>query len=197
MPAWISASDSDLYDSVRSTYLPTIAMFTSCCGMLERVDELVPDREIGRRRAQVELAADDVVEPFGVQHAGNLVDRIGIDRRNHRLRRHVGEQRDLAPVAVGQRTIGAAEHDVGLDADLAQLLHRVLRRLGLHLAGGRDERHERQMDVADVLAAQRDAHLADRFEERQRLDVADGAADLRPIGSTSASSPTRRSRSSS
>ena len=32
MPAWVSASDSDLYDSVRSTYLPTIAMFTECSG---------------------------------------------------------------------------------------------------------------------------------------------------------------------
>ncbi len=38
--------------------------------------------------------------------------------------------------------------------------------------------HERQVDVADVVAAERDAELADRFEERQRLDVADGAADF-------------------
>ena len=41
-----------------------------------------------------------------------------------------------------------------------------------------DERHERQVDVADVVAAERDAHLPDRFEERQRFDVAHGAADL-------------------
>ena len=34
------------------------------------------------------------------------------------------------------------------------------------------------MDVADVLAALVLAHLADRLEERQRLDVADRAADL-------------------
>src|SRR5204863_3869855 len=33
----------------------------------------------------------------------------------------------------------------------------------------------RQMDVADVVAAERDAELADGFEKRQRLDVADGA----------------------
>ncbi len=38
--------------------------------------------------------------------------------------------------------------------------------------------HERQVDVADVVAAERDPHLPDRFEERQRLDVADRAADL-------------------
>ncbi len=111
-----------------------------------------------------------------MERRGNLVDRIRVERRDHGLGREVGEQRDLAPVAVGERPIGAAEHDVGLDADLAQLLDRVLRRLGLHLAGRRDERHQRQVDVADVVAAERDAHLPDRLEERQRLDVADRAA---------------------
>ena len=34
------------------------------------------------------------------------------------------------------------------------------------------------MNVERPLAAELDAHLADRLEERQRLDVADGAADL-------------------
>ena len=34
------------------------------------------------------------------------------------------------------------------------------------------------MHVQDVVAAELDAHLADRLEERQRLDVADRAADL-------------------
>ena len=34
------------------------------------------------------------------------------------------------------------------------------------------------MDIERALAAELDAHLADRLEKRQRLDVADGAADL-------------------
>jgi hypothetical protein len=34
------------------------------------------------------------------------------------------------------------------------------------------------VDLADVVAAERDPHLPDRFEERQRLDVADSAADF-------------------
>ena len=38
--------------------------------------------------------------------------------------------------------------------------------------------HERQVDVDAAAAALLDAHLADRFEEGQRLDVADRAADL-------------------
>ena len=163
--------------------------------MLQRVDELLPRREVGRWRIDRELLADDHVKPFRVQRRGDLVDRIGVERRDDRLGRDVGEQRDLAAVAVRDRAVGAAQHDVRLDADFAQFLHRVLRRLGLHLAGCRDVRHQRQMDVADVVAAERDADLPDRLEERQRLDVADGAADFddrdfgisvdrRPPGST-------------
>jgi len=34
------------------------------------------------------------------------------------------------------------------------------------------------MDVADIVAADFDAHLAYCLEERQRFDVADGAANL-------------------
>ena len=54
----------------------------------------------------------------------------------------------------------------------------MLRGLGLDLAHAREVRHEREVDVAGVGAAFLDAHLADRLEERQRLDVAHGAADL-------------------
>ena len=39
-------------------------------------------------------------------------------------------------------------------------------------------RHEREMHVHHVLVADVVAHLADRFEERQRLDVADRSADF-------------------
>src|SRR5207237_7219852 len=55
---------------------------------------------------------------------------------------------------------------------------RVLGRLRLQLAGGLDERYERDVDVANVLRPRVPPELADRLEERQRLDVADGSADL-------------------
>ena len=41
-----------------------------------------------------------------------------------------------------------------------------------------DERNERDVEVDDVFRADLAAELADRLEERQGLDVADGAADL-------------------
>src|SRR5258708_13105912 len=54
----------------------------------------------------------------------------------------------------------------------------MLGRLGLQFSGRIDPRHQGEMDEADPLAAEFVAQLADRFEERQALDVADRAADL-------------------
>ena len=67
---------------------------------------------------------------------------------------------------------------VGLDADRAQRGDRVLGGLGLQLAGRADVRHQRDVEEEAVVAADLVAHLAGGLEERQRLDVADGAADL-------------------
>ena len=66
----------------------------------------------------------------------------------------------------------------GRDTDAAQLVDRVLGRLGLQLAGVADVGHERQVDEHAAPAADVDRELADRLEERQRLDVADRPADL-------------------
>src|ERR1051326_6606633 len=128
---------------------------------------------------QVDVLADARdVEHLLVQHHRDLVDRVDVPGRDHRLLLHVAEERDLAPLVLRQRPVGAADDGVGLDADLAQLLHRVLRRLGLDLARGGDVRDERQVQVADIVASELEADLPDRLEERQRLDVADCAADL-------------------
>ena len=74
--------------------------------------------------------------------------------------------------------VGAEDDDVGLDADAAQLLDRVLGRLRLELAGRGERRQQRDVDVQHVRPPDVLAHLADRLEERQALDVADGPADL-------------------
>ena len=54
----------------------------------------------------------------------------------------------------------------------------MLCRLGLQLAGSRNVGHQRQVHIDGVAARQVVSELADRFHERHRLDVADGAADL-------------------
>jgi hypothetical protein len=65
-----------------------------------------------------------------------------------------------------------------VDADAAQLVDRVLRRLRLQLAGGIDERDIRDVQVEHILLSDLTPELTDRLEERERLDVADRSADL-------------------
>jgi hypothetical protein len=55
----------------------------------------------------------------------------------------------------------------------------VLGRLGLLLAARTDERQQRHVDVTHVVASHGLSELPDRLEEREDLDVADRAADLR------------------
>ena len=90
----------------------------------------------------------------------------------------VGEQRDLLADVAAQRLLAAAHDHVRLDADAAQLLHRVLGRLGLQLAGVAQERHQREVDEHAAVAPEVGCELAQRLEEGQRLDVAHRAADL-------------------
>src|SRR5258706_15865415 len=147
-------------------------------GVLERFDQLFPDFELGRLGDDAELVADDFIEHLLVQHPGDPVDRVRIPDGDDGIGLNVRKQRDFFLFVLGNGPIGTAQECIGLDADPAQLLHRVLRGLGLDLARALDERHERQVDVAGVVRAELQAHLPDRFEERQRLDVPDGAADL-------------------
>ena len=75
--------------------------------------------------------------------------------------------------------LGAADQDVGLDADLPQLRRReCCVGLVFELAGRLQVGDQRQVDVQAVLLADVEGELADRFQERQALDVADRAADL-------------------
>jgi hypothetical protein len=71
----------------------------------------------------------------------------------------------------------AYHQGVGLDADLLQLLDRVLGGLGLELAA-RDRGHEGHVHRDRVLPAHLVDDLARRLEEGNGLHVADGAAHL-------------------
>ena len=112
------------------------------------------------------------------EHQRHFVDGGHVLGGNHGLVFHVAEQRDLPLDVLREEAVGAAQQDVGLNPDAEQLLHGVLRGLGLQLAGGGDVGHQRDVDEQRVLAAQFLAHLADGFDEGQRFDVAHGAADF-------------------
>ncbi len=130
------------------------------------------------RRVEPELLADELVEALALQHLRYEVDVGHVGARDHRSRVDVGEERDLVADVLGHRLARAAHDHVGMDTDAPQLVDGVLRRLRLQLARRLDERNERDVHVADVLGSGLTAELADRLEERERLDVADRSADL-------------------
>ena len=93
----------------------------------------------------------------------------------------IGTSHSSETFSLRLRPIGRSERQTiasGCRPERAELLHRVLRRLRLQLAGWADERHQRDVDEGAAVAADLVAQLTDRLEERQGLDVADRAADL-------------------
>ncbi len=159
-------------------YLPTTAMRVSTSGdFTRRTTASHRDRSI-RPRLETEQLHDDLVEAFAVEDERHLVDRLDVLGRDDGLFLDVAEERDLRLDARRQIAIGAAEQDVGLDSDRPQLLDRVLGGLRLQLGRRLHVRHEGQMHVDDVLAPDVLPELADGLQEREPLDVADGAADL-------------------
>ena len=87
------------------------------------------------RRLDAEGGEHLAVEALRVIGQRHVVDVVDVARLDHRALAHVAEQAELAALLARDRPVGAAEQDVGLDADRAQLLDRVLGRLGLELAG--------------------------------------------------------------
>src|SRR6516225_9766735 len=112
------------------------------------------------------------VEPglmIGLRHR---VDIVRVARFDHRARTYVAEQGELSALAVGDRPVGTAQQDVGLNADRAQFLDRVLGRLGLEFARAGNERQKGQVNVDGMMPGQLVAELSDRLEERQAPDLA-------------------------
>ena len=140
--------------------------------------QVVPDGPVHVAEGQVEPAYDVGVESLGVQHLRDVVDRRSVRGVDHGLLVDVAHQRDLALHRVGDLPVGAADDRVGLDTDRAQRGDGVLGRLGLQLAGRADVGHQGDVQEEAVVAADVVSDLPGGLEERQRLDVADRAADL-------------------
>ena len=164
LEARIFADDGDLHLAVR---------------LADAVGDVMPGGEIGLRGIRnAEMGEHFGVQPFGVIGGGHVVDRVHVARLDDAGGAHIAEQAELAALVHRDRPVGAAQQDIGLDADGAQFAHGMLGRLGLHLACGRDPRHQRQVDEHRIIVRQFVAELADRLEEGQALDVAHRAADL-------------------
>ena len=138
----------------------------------------LPLGQVGRGRLHPEVVEDEVVDALGAEDERHLVDVVDVVGGDHAVDRKAGEEGDLAADLAVEPPFGAADQRVRLDPDPAQLVDRVLGRLRLQFARVADVGDQGQVDEHAALRPEVGVELADRLEERQRLDVADGAADL-------------------
>ena len=112
------------------------------------------------------------------QHERDVVNILDVVDRDDGGGLDVAVKRDLRLRLCRQRVRGAADHEVRVEAEAAQRLDGVLRRLRLLLADGADDGDERDVAEAEVLATDAELKLPQRLAEHHRLDVAHRAAKL-------------------
>src|SRR5687768_13220425 len=131
------------------------------------LDHSSPLREIRSAASkESESMHHPLIESLLVEQQRYLVDARHIAALDDRAEFDVAEERDLSLHLFGQRSLGAADENVGLNSDFHQLPHGMLRRLRFHFARRGDERYERQMNEDRVLAPDLVAELPDGLEER-------------------------------
>ena len=147
--------------------------------MVGRMRNLVPAGQIRLRRIiNAEMGKDFLVQPFGMIGFRHVIDVAHVAGLDHAGQAHITEAGNLAFFVFRDRSVTAAQQDMWLDTNGAQLLHRVLCRLGLHLARRRNIWQQRQMDEAGTLRPEFLAKLTDRLEEWQAFNIADRSADF-------------------
>jgi len=147
-------------------------------GGLDAGDHLRPGGQLRLAARKLQLPAHDAGQPLLLQQQRHLIEGGGRGVRNDAVWLHVAEQGDLAADLLGHGLVCAADEDIRLDADGQQLLDRVLRGLALELARAGDLHDHGHMDEQHILLSLLSGYLPDGLEERLRLDIADGAADL-------------------
>ena len=140
--------------------------------------QVVPGGPIHVAERQVQPAHHVGVEFLPVQHLGDVVDRRRIRGGDHAVDVDVAHQRDLVLQRLRHVAVTAQDQRVRRDADAAQGGYRMLGGFGLQLPRRRQKRDQRDVQEEAVLPADRMPHLPGCLQERLRLDVADGAADL-------------------
>ena len=112
----VFADDGDCYPPLRPVY---------------QIDDFAPAVEVGLRSVQAEMLAHLAVEPFRVVGAGDGIDRLDIERRDHPALPQITEKGDLLSCLRRDLPLAAAQQDVRLNPEAEQLLRRMLSRFGL------------------------------------------------------------------
>ncbi len=147
-------------------------------GLKQFFNHVLPLGQVGGLGPDVEFLHHLFIQPLLVERLGDGIDMIGVNHLDDIFFFNVAEQGNLLLHVLGEFTVTAAEQDIGLDTDLAQLHDGVLGRLGLKLTGGANVWNQGHMDEKGVAGPTVMTELADGLQKGERLDVPDRAADL-------------------
>ena len=140
--------------------------------------QVIPTRPVHITERQIEAAHHVCVEAFTVQNLRDVVNARGVNGGHHRFGVHVTHHRDFPLDTRGNRTIRPQDNRIGLDADISQRGDRMLRRLRLQLSRRTDVWQQGHVQEEDIVTTHLVADLPNCLEERQRLDISDGAPNL-------------------
>ena len=143
------------------------------------MDHSLPIRHLRRCQIQFQLIENDLVEPFTLHHQRHFIDRIRRPIFNHRRFVDIAKQRDLLLHFERDFLFRPTDENIRLNSDRAEFFDRVLSRFCFQFAGGGNVRQKRDVNVKRIVFADFFFDLPNRLEERQRLDIADRAADFR------------------
>ena len=104
-------------------------------GVFHPVKHITPDAQVwARGRSDGKGIQHRLIQPNRMKRQRRFIDRGKVVCGDHRFLTHVTKEGNLVALALRNFMLGAADQHIGRDADGAQLLHGVLRRLGLQFA---------------------------------------------------------------
>ena len=162
-------------------YLPTTAILTCFFGLTTRSTNFRQFVRSGGGVVDLEQLADEVVQPLVMQHERHFVNRVfDVPRLDHRL---------AARRCKTSKASGATSASSGCSVRQSKTCgckpisrsFAMLCWVGFVFSSPRrlDVRNERDVHVHDILRADFEDELPDRFQKRQPLDVARRSADFR------------------
>ena len=106
------------------------------------------------------------------------VNRLRIERGDDGFLADIAKRSDFGTLRLGKWVFAAAEEYVRLDAERCQLLDTMLGRLGFQFPSRGNIGHQCDMDEHRLVTPEIVAHLSDRFDKGQRLDITHGPANF-------------------
>ena len=145
---------------------------------LDALHHFPPLPQFGRTSLDAELFNDNLSQAGLLEYQGDFVYRFNGGQGDHRLALDITEEGYLVRDSFGDGIVTAADDDVRLDTDAAQLVNAVLGGLGLQLHGGVEVGEEGHVDVEHVVPADFVSHLPDSLQEGLPLNITHGTAHL-------------------